>query len=221
MIVSCDPCDDCDSVSFEPTISLIFINQDSIQKIDDSLAIISFNDSSLAANIDSLIFLKDSLASINDSIQNGGDLNNEKMTIEQWIMDRQSDSLLFATKNLGTDTIAPLLNKTKTSINTGLLQVDEIEILGTGFILTYDDIDSATVWSIPLSYNEEFNQYEITIAGVPRTIEFSYENFQELDKERNVLVRAKDIQVVSTTFNSFDNCEDNCVDGEATFTFYF
>ncbi|MEP0987276.1 hypothetical protein [Ekhidna sp.] len=219
LIISCDPCDDCDSVSFEPTISLIFINQDSIQSIDDSLAIISFNDSSLAANIDSLSILRDSLETINDSIQNGGDLNSEKMALEDWIMSRQSDSLLFVIKNLGTDTITPILNQTKASINTGLLKVDQIEILGTSNVFSYED--SATTWSIPLSYNEDFNQYEITIAGVPRLIELSYSTFQELDQERNVLIRAKDIQVVTTTFDSFDNCEENCVDGETIFTFYF
>ncbi len=61
----------------------------------------------------------------------------------------------------------------------------------------------------------------MTIAGIARTIEFSYDNIQEVDEERNVLIRAENIQVVSTTFDSFDNCEENCVDGEASFTFYF
>lgn len=221
LVVSCDPCDDCETVSFEPTVSLIFINQDSIQHINDSLSVIAFNDSVINANIDSLDILRDSLEIVLDSIENGGSLNSQRMDLEQWIMDRQADSLLYAEKNLGTDTIVPILTQTRSTINSGLLRVDQIEILGTSYVNLFEDIDSATTWSIPLSYEGEFTQYEVTIAGVSEIIEFAYDNYQEVDQQRNVLIRARNIRVINEPYDSLINCEENCVDGEATFTFYF
>lgn len=219
IIISCDPCDDCTSVSFEPTISFVFINQDSISTIDDSLAVITRNDSSLTANIDSLDILRDSLKIVNDSIANGGSLSGEKMNLDQWIVLRQADSTFFAIKNEDGDSIATVLNTTKTSINSGLLLVDQIEILGTSSILTYED--SAATWSIPLSFDGTFTQYEVTIAGITETVELAYDNFQEVDESRNVLIRAENIRVINEPYDSLINCEANCVDGEATFTFYF
>ena len=221
-IASCDPCDDCDTVSFEPTISLIFINQDSVNSLDDSLMVFAFNDSALAVHVNALDTLRLRLVEVQNGLDTGNtSLQAEKDEILSLIPERQNDSTLYATLNQDSDSLTAVFNQTKSTINSGMLQVDQIEILGTQNILTYEDIDSATSWSIPLAYDGEFTQYEVTIAGIARTIEFSYDNIQEVDEERNVLIRAENIQVVSSTFDSFDNCEENCVDGEASFTFYF
>lgn len=223
LIVSCDPCEDCDTVSFEPTVSLVFINQDSIENLNDSLAVFAFNDSALSANTDSLTTLRDSLEIVENSIANGGSLNEEKMNLEQWISERQIDSTLYADLDQDADSLTSIFNQTKSTINTGLIQLDKIEILGTGTEFTYED--SAEVWSIPLSFDETFNQYEITIKGISDIIELDYETFQEVDEKRNVLIRAKNIEVISFTNNVIDsvltNCEETCQDGEATFTIYF
>lgn len=219
LIVSCDPCDDCDSVSFEPTVSFIFINQDSISSIDLKLAEIHQIDSSLTANVDSLTVLRDSLTIVNDSIANGGSLTTEKMNLEQWISDRQADSTIFAVQGEGNDSISSVLSTTKTTINSGLILVDQIDILGANSILTYED--SATSWSIPLAFDGSFTEYEVTIAGVTETIELAYDNVQEVDEQRNVLIRAENIRVVNEPYDSLINCEENCIDGAATFTFYF
>ena len=225
ILVSCDPCDDCSSTSFEPTVSFVFINQDSIASIDDSLAVFVFNDSVLTANIDSLTVLRDSLLIIDDSIANGGNLGTEKANLEQWIIDRQTDSLEFATRNKDADSLTSVFNETKTTINSGLIQVDQVEILGTSFVETYTDIDSATTWSIPLSFDGSFNQYEVMIADLTEVIELNYEVVQEIDEERNVLIRAQNIQVLDKVYIEIDsvksNCEENCIDGETVFTFYF
>lgn len=221
LIVSCDPCDDCDTVSFEPTVSLVFINQDSVNLIDARLSFFSFNDSALAVHIDALDTLRSRLEEVQAGLDTGNtSLQEEKDQILILIPERQADSLLYASLNVNADS-ATILTQTKATINSGLLQVDQIEILGTLFVNTYEGIDSATTWTIPLSYDGEFNTYEVVIAGIARTIEFSYDNTQEVDAERNVLIRAENIQVVSSTFDSFDNCEENCVDGKASFTFYF
>ncbi len=224
ILVSCDPCDDCSTTSFEPTVSFVFINQDSISHIDDSLAVFAFNDSVLTANIDSLDILRDSLHIVNDSITNGGSLISEKEDLEQWIQSRQADSLEFATRNKDADSLATIFNATKTTINSGLIQVDQVEILGTSFIETYEDIDSAVTWRIPLSFNQSFNQYQVTISNLTEIIELSYDTKQEINEERNVLIRAENIQVIDKMYVEIDsvksNCE-NCTDGETVFTFYF
>ncbi|WP_436516731.1 hypothetical protein [Ekhidna sp. To15] len=219
IIVACDPCDDCDSISFEPTVSFTFINQDSISSIDDSLAIFAFNDSALSVNEDSLLVLRDSLNTVNESISNGGDFTTEKMNLEQWIAERQVDSTFFATKNKDADSLSTVFNAAKTTINSGLLLVDQIEILGANNLITYTD--SATTWNVPLSFDGSFTEYEVTIAGITETIELAYENIQEVDEQRNVLIRAENIRVVNTPYDSLINCEENCIDGEASFTFYF
>jgi len=223
-IVSCDPCDDCDVVVFEPTVSLIFINQDSIKNLDDSLMVFAFNDSALAVHVDALDTLRNRLDEVQAGLDTGNtSLQAEKDEILVLIPERQSDSSFYATLNKDADSLTTVFNQTKSTINSGLLQLDRIEILGTGTEFVYED--SAEVWSIPLSYDAAFNQYEVTIEGISDIIELSYENFQELDEERNVLIRAKNIQVVSFTKNKIDsiltNCEENCIDDKAAFTIYF
>lgn len=224
LIVSCDPCDDCDTVSFEPTVSLVFINQDSIENIDDSLAVFAFNDSALTVHVNALDTLRDRLEEVQIGLDTGNtSLQEEKDEILSLIPERQTDSAFYATLNQDADSLAAIFNQTKSTINSGLLQLDQIEILGTGTVFTYED--STTAWSIPLSYNAEFNQYEIAIAGVSDILELDYETFQELDEKRNVLIRAKNIEVISFTRNAIDsvrtNCDETCQDDEASFTIYF
>ena len=117
LIGSCDPCSECsEPLVVEPTVEMIFINQDSIVAIDDSLSVIAFNDSSLLANIDSLTLLNDSLTIILDSISNGGILETEKLSLESLILLRQADSALFATLNKDADSISTILIATKSTI---------------------------------------------------------------------------------------------------------
>lgn len=218
-IISCDPCADCGVVTFEPTVEMVFINADSISSIDSSLTVFNLIDSSLTANIDSLSILRDSLQIVNDSINAGGNLGILKNSLETLIVERRVDSSLYALESIGLDSIAQVLTRTKSSINTGLLLISEIQILESGTVLTY--LDSATSWKLPLSFNNDFSRFQLTIDEELFTIELDYENFTEVDAERNVLIRAEDIQVINHSFDSLNACEDNCVDGNATFTFYF
>ena len=223
LIYACDPCNDCTSTFFEPTVTLVFINQDSIQNLDDSLAVFAFNDSVLTANIDSLDNLRDSLQIVLDSIANGGSLTQEQNDLEGWIVDRQVDSAFYATLNQDADSLSAIFNLTKTIINSGLIQLDSIEVLTTGTSLISED--STVNWNIPLAFDGSFNQYEVTLEGVSDVLTFSYDNFQEVDQERTVLIRAANIELVSFTNNFIDSvrtsCEETCFDDEATFTVYF
>ncbi|MEO9484952.1 MAG: hypothetical protein ABJG47_15940 [Ekhidna sp.] len=188
-IGSCDPCDDCDAISFEPTVSFVFINQDSIAELEALSTINSLD-----------------IETINSTIAALDPSEVEKI-----------DSLNEVKSKL--DSINAVYSSTQSTMNSGLLKVDQVAFLGANSSLTFED--SATAWTIPLSYNGAFTQYEVTIAGVTETIELTYDNYQEVDQERNVLIRAENIRVVNTSYDSLINCEENCVDGETTLTFYF
>lgn len=219
IMVSCDPCEDCSTITFEPTVQLIFINSDSLQAIDSTLVAIESIDSALSANIDSLLVLRDSLNSIIDSIANGGLLSQQQSIIESQISERRTDSTIFGTRYEELFPLISVLTQTKSTINSGLMLVSNIDIPEIGSSLTY--MDSSTFWNIPLSFNKDFTLYDITIDNEVYRIEFDYNNFTEVDQQRNVLIRAKDIKVINHSFDSLKACDDNCIDGEATFTFYF
>ena len=221
-VISCDPCSECgEPVLFEPTAEMVFINQDSINHIDDSLQVFAFNDSSLNANIDSLEVLSDSLQVLLDSIQKGGSLENEKMQVEDWIASQQSDSLRYATLNKDADSLSTIMTATKSTINSGLMRINELTIIETGESISY--ADSSTYWNFPLLFDENSATYSFTIEDEAYLIELGYETFTEVDEERNVLIRANNIVLVesSENFISLDSCNVNCEDGNATFTFYF
>ena len=221
LIGSCDPCSECsEPLVVEPTVEMIFINQDSIVAIDDSLSVIAFNDSSLLANIDSLTLLNDSLTIILDSISNGGILETEKLSLESLILLRQADSALFATLNKDADSISTILIATKSTINEGFLLIEQIEIVESNGLITYSD--SATSWDLPLLFDGNQTSYDLTISESVFSISLSYETFTEVSEEREITIRASDISILNTIgFDSLINCETNCVDGNASFTFYF
>lgn len=223
-LVSCDPCPDCgEPVLFEPTVEMIFINQDSIDHIDATLAAFSFNDSAISSNT----FILDTLRSRLEEIEIGLDtavnptLEQEKLEIENLIPDFKDDSAFYSNLNIDADSISSELVKIKSSINSGLMMIDELIVVETGESINYTD--SMTTWSFPLLFNANTTSYNFSIASESYTIAVGYNTFTEVDQERNVLIRAKDISVIesSDNFLSLESCTINCEDGNATFTFYF
>ena len=210
---------------FEPTVSFVFINQDSIKQLNDSLDVFAFNDSILNLTINSLNELRNRLDSVNTAIINGSLLFQEKQDLEEWIDLRQADSLFYALLNEDADSLTTVFNATKATINSGLIQVNQIEIIGENFVDTFEEVDRATSWKVPLSFRDDFNQYEVSFDAFSEIIELSYDVKEELDEDRNILIRAENIQVVERTYARIDsvksNCEENCIDGNAVFTFYF
>ena len=199
----------------------MFINSDSLNKIETQLSIIDFNDSALSSHINVLDTLRDRLEEVQLGLDTGNtSLEEEKELILVLIPENQTDSSLFATLNQDADSISSVLNETKSTINSGLLQVTQIEFIETGDTLLY--LDSATNYTIPLSFDKSFTQYAITIDGATYQIEVDYTTFEEIDVERNVLLRAKDIQIIlpMNSFDSLQSCE-TCTDGEASFILYF
>ncbi len=172
---------------------MIFINQDSITTLD-SLLMVNGNQSDV---IDSL--LQEIDVSETDQIDS---LNELQSAID-------STSAVYAS--------------TKSTINSGLLLVKRIEILGSPYDSIYTD--SATTWKVPLAYDKSFTQYEVSIDDFSEIIEFDFDNIQRIDEFRNVLVRAENIRVIEKSYTRIDsvksNCDENCTDDEAIFTFYF
>ena len=180
----------------------------------------------MTVHVDALDTLRRRCSEIQAGLDTGNtSFQAEKDEILALILDRQADSLNFATLNKDADSLTAVFNEVKATINSGLIQVDQIEILGTSFTETYQDIDSATSWRIPLSFDGSFNQYEVMISDLTEIIELDYDVVQEIDEERNVLIRAQNIRIIEKMYVEIDsvqsNCEENCIDGETVFTFYF
>jgi len=223
LITACDPCPDCgEPLLSEPTAAMIFINQDSIVAINNSLDVIAFNDSAIISNSFILDTLRTRLVEVElglDTSENA-DLEQEKILIEQLIPGFMNDSSFYATLNKDADSLGNILRSTRTTINSGLLRIDELSVLETGATITYED--SASSWNFPLLFDATAASYEFTIDGESYAMEITYETFTEVDQQRTLLVRAENIQVVDTQgFDSLLNCEINCFDGNASFTFYF
>ncbi|MBC6400157.1 MAG: hypothetical protein GDA42_04590 [Ekhidna sp.] len=219
LITSCDPCSDCgEPFISEPTVKMIFINQDSIRSLD--LAINSFEslDAKFTLVKANLAELRNSLRQIQESLDIGSDeYQDEKESLLKRIKQKQQDSLFYETQEIASKT--SVLNTTKSIINSGLILVNQISIPEIDSIITYSD--SAASWNFPLSFENKFSIYEVLIHDERFTIELDYETFAGADEDRNIRIRARNIQVIDASFDSLNICEQNCIDGEASFTFYF
>ncbi|MEM6830522.1 MAG: hypothetical protein AAF551_08380, partial [Bacteroidota bacterium] len=165
LIASCDPCDDCDSILFEPTINLVFINQDSLDKIDvrrtEINSFITELDEELRIIDSILTHLNTRITDLNRRIEDGEDLEFEKMQAEDSVIRITSNRTTPQENKDAQEIILDTLNTTTATINSGLLFVDAIEIIETGGLLTFED--SATSFRVPLSTNASFFNYAVTI----------------------------------------------------------
>ena len=126
--------------------------------------------------------------------------------------------MFYENQEIGENTA--ILNTARSTINSGLILVNRISLPETGSTITFSD--SAIAWNFPLSFWEEFSVYDVLIHDENFTIELDYETFTEVDEQRNIRIRAQNIRVIDTMgFDSLNICEENCIDGEASFTFYF
>lgn len=223
IMTSCDPCRDCgEPLLSEPTVEMIFINQDSINIITDSLSFFTFNDSALASNIFILDTLRDRLEEVQVGLDTADNvaLEQEKMDIEQLIPTRIADSLLFATLNTDSDSLTTLLDTKRSSISSGFIRISMAELVETQKVIFSDT--SETSWNFPLLFDGSQASYDIFLWDELFSVSVGYVTSQEINDEREVVIRASDIRVLETTgFDSLTNCETNCIDGNASFTFYF
>jgi hypothetical protein len=202
----------------------MFINSDSLSHLNDSLGINSEKSTELSLLLsdltDTLRILSDSLMLLEDSIANGGDLEDELMSIQEAISNFTNDKTTATLGKIVVDSLTNVMYDIVKVINFGKVQVSLIEFLETGDTLLY--LDSATNYTLPLSFDKSFTNYGISINGFTYDIEVDYTIYEEVDAERNVLVRAKDIQIILpiNSFDSLQTCE-TCTDGSASFILYF
>ncbi len=223
LLVACDACDNCGITSREPTISLTFINLDSLNKLNDSFSVISIQnrslDSALISLADTINKLNDRLAILTDLIANGGMFDAEKQLIESAISKFITEKVNSTEQKTINDSLKIVIGEAQSRINSGLVRVNEIQVVETGRSITYED--SSVIYALPLALDKSFVNYSINIAGKLNTLEVDYTIFEEVDVERNVLIRADNITIVTHSFDSLNACEENCLDGEASYTFYF
>lgn len=228
--MACDPCPDCgEAITAEPTVEMIFINQDSIDALDVLINDNNTQLSNLSIEIndlnDTIDFLQnDSIPTLEERIAAGEEylqeaLDEVTIALNHFIVDLEN----LTDQENELDSLNSAYNSTKTIINSGLLNISSINLPEINESIVYDPNDSAVSWNFPLSFDNSFSIYEILISDELFSIELSHETFTEVDEERNVIVRARDIQIVSSSSNfiTLDSCNENCVDGEAIFTFYF
>ncbi len=225
LIASCDPCDDCDAIFFEPTISLVFIDQERLDLLQtertEVQSIIDGLDGELDY-IDSILnYLNNRITELNIRIDAGEDLENEKGPAEDSVRNFTAQRESPQENKEDQESILDSLNTDISTINSGDIFVNSIEIIETGSVLSYPD--SATSFSVPLSMDTSFLNYAVTIGDETNTFVVDYELFQEVDADRNVLIRARDIELMITndSFDSLVSCQENCLDGQATFTLFF
>lgn len=242
VLAACDPCDDCDSIDYEPTVTFEFINADSLQFLEDSLVVLSEVSSDLDSivtfNTDTLEDLRDSLDVIIVLIEEDGEpLEDAQISIEESILFYEADSSENAEKLVVVDSIDSTYTVIESTLSSGLNYISQIRAVETNTSLFFSDdadengfIDSLSEWSIPLSYDGAFFQYEVSVAfptvDSMDIIELAYDLYQEVDDERNVLIRAENIRIVNeANFVFLDSmetsCEETCTDTDAVFTFYF
>jgi len=222
-LIACDPCDDCESIIFEPTVEMVFINQDSLIHLTDSINKNLRSDSILN---DSINFYEQIVDDFVDSIRIWKDSLIDGVPFDTLFLFneiiRRSDSIV--TWGVASDTLTSFnaqMNNVISVINSGSVKITNLSYRETGGTLFLED-DSSTIFSLPISYDKSFLTYDITIEGDSTYfVTLDFDLVEETDMRRNVLIRAENISITDTDFQDFDNCETNCNDSEAVFTFYF
>lgn len=229
---ACDPCDDCgEALEYDPTVKMVFINQDSATILQDS---IDNNEDSIDIDEDLYDDIIDYLDSLYDEILKLDTLIDEGQTEYQSQKDELQnlyDSLDDFSEQLDTnidslESINSDLDDIIDVIESGKLLLDKAVIVDNNSTITYED--SAKTFKLPLLLPDNEGEsgetnYEITIAGTVYTIGFSYTSEQTMDKTRTVKLQAIGLD---TLYHSFDSLHikcptDECISDATTITVYF
>ncbi len=216
---SCDPCSDCGPSTTEPEVKVTFFNGDSLAQMQDSLVV-----------VDTLIFAVDSLLIVVDSVQNGGELSDERTALENFIdglthlRSTKTDSMVADCL----DSLGIVIDDQIDLLASGVTAVDELLHVSAGFVL--ENLDSADVHYLAMDLAGTESEYEAEIAGSRYQMSFLYEQVDELDEDRNLIRRAL-LQQITTDFDSvFCICTEtdtvdisniDCLASETTLHAYF
>ncbi len=226
---SCDPCDNCgEPLLFEPTVALVFINKDTLGKINITLENVSDSldktEASEGVASNELDSLENRLIIVNDSIDNGNSsYEEERTTLEDLIVTYLDSTNYYAELITKIDSVADYLTTKRSEVLKGFLRVDTLYI--NEQYLTYSD--SFEIYDAPLLMNEEsFTQFEVIIGDFKGEISFDYDLVEFVDATREIKLRAVNITPMESlvAWDSVGDpiCEtEQCRDHETTLYLYF
>ena len=211
ILVACDPCTNCDSVSLEPTVSVKLINADSLMTIQDSVSV-----------VDTLIVVVDSLNRVNAAIEDGElGYEDEKALLEEFI-DSQTNLRLVENDFRG----YLVANRTKMlsiirTIESGSVLVSQIDYSFSDLNQTFED--STTLYELVLSSFDERTDYLLYLDDQEYDLRIDYVLKEGLNLDHQIVRRAFIENVQSALFDSLKvECEGvECLDGETVITCYF
>jgi len=226
---ACDPCRDCGKpLAFEPTVEMIFINQDSAARlailrdsISDSLEI---SDSLVAYFSDSILILEDSVEALDLLIADGAtDLVSIQTGFNSTINDFGIQVDLLNADIEIIDSIDNEYESTISLIENGNVQLQKVSLVENGSEAVFED--SASFFNLPLLIENGQTQttFNIIIDEKAYEIGFDYQILESVSESRIVKVSAGNIDTIFHTFDSlFIECiSSDCISNETTVTAYF
>ena len=213
---SCDPCDECGMpLVFDPTVELVFINNDTLQGLDKEIASVtetlSTQELKEADAEDKLDSLENRLIEVNELIENGDNsYEEERDDLEDLIIDYTDSLDYYALIIHELDSIQDHWVDFRQEVRDGLIKVDTLYV--NNQYITYDD--SAKSYHAPLLMTEEaFTQFETVIGKYRGEISFEYILEESVDETREIKLRARDI--TPHDYHQYDSIsEPQCVTSE-------
>ncbi|WP_258097698.1 hypothetical protein [Marinoscillum pacificum] len=225
----CDPCEDCgEPLVYDPSVKVVFINQDSINKVN---VLVAFNDDSITKLTewksdltDSINFLDDSLDALQILIDDGATEYQEafdRITLFNDSLDVVRDSVTNYTSYVKAENTE--LKSLITLMNSGKVQLTSVVLLNNGTELIYED--TMATFSLPLLLGTvgEYAQsnYEITIIDTVFNLDFSYITYETVNEARVASVRARDLDILNSDTVHVNCATTECISDETTVTVYF
>ncbi|MFY0606913.1 MAG: hypothetical protein JXR10_09360 [Cyclobacteriaceae bacterium] len=226
---SCDPCDDCgEPLSYDPTVQVKFINQDSANALNSLSS--ALNDSIDSTNSlityysDSIKVMQDSLEIIDTLVAAGlSEYIPVQSTFNERILEFETSVIAAQAIRILLDSIDDEYQATLSTINNGSVQLQNVTLLENGAVAVFED--SMTLFSLPLLFENGLTQttFEITIDGNKYNLSFAYERSESIDEYRRARITAFNLDTVSHTFDSLTvSCATSqCISDETTVTAYF
>lgn len=218
VISSCEDCEDCAPVVTQPSLRAVFINQDSLMELNDSIdsidislnttdSLLSETNSTINQFIDSLFNVEAGIDTGNTALEGIRDILAD--TIE--VLELQSNE--YQNQIDSYESKKKELNSIIRVINSGNVWIREITNLLTEASVTYED--SSTLWSLPVDLNQDSVKYQIRIDRQDYQVSIRYSRDQDVNVRRQVILSIENIEI--SNYVGFDTVT---VD-EKTLTLYF
>lgn len=229
---ACDPCDDCGKpLVYDPSVTIVFINQDSIDLINDSIAInndsIKRIDTARLQVADTLRTLSDTIDALDKLIASGStEYEDDK---ERFEFQYDSIGVVSDTLDLHKSQVSKInsgLSSIITTIKKGSVQLSEVLLTTSETLIPFPD--SMKTFKFPLLIGEvgtsQETSYRIVIVDDTIYLSMVYSTYETVDAARVARIRARNIDTlnVSEKDSLTINCRtDDCLSDETTFTIYF